>query len=93
MSNENITAVEFSLSDRLPFDYVSCEGLRETRSCYHKRRSATAHWRNAPAHFKSTDRARFLKTGVQRSTQIYIGLIRINLVPRAVRPGRTTPPG
>ena len=39
MSNENIPAVEVSLSDRQPFDYVSCEGLRETRSCYHTSRS------------------------------------------------------
>ena len=38
MSNKNIPAVEFSLSDRQPFDYVSCEGLLKTRSCYHTRR-------------------------------------------------------
>jgi hypothetical protein len=64
MSNENIPAVEFSLSDRQPFDYVCCEGLRETRSCYHTPRSATARWRNAPARFKSTDRARSPKPGL-----------------------------
>jgi hypothetical protein len=48
MSNENISE-DSSLCDRQPFDYVSCEGLRETRSCYHTQRSATAHWTNAPA--------------------------------------------
>ena len=35
MSNKNIPTVELSLSDRQPFDYVYCEGLRETRACYH----------------------------------------------------------
>ena len=35
MSNENISE-DSSLCDRQPFDYVSCEGLRETRSCYQR---------------------------------------------------------
>jgi len=56
MSNENNSAEDFSLCDRVPFDYVSCQGLRETRSCYHTRRSVTAHWTNVGAPFRSTDR-------------------------------------
>jgi hypothetical protein len=42
VSNKNTSAEDFSLCDRQAFDYVSCDGLRETRSCYHTRRSATA---------------------------------------------------
>jgi hypothetical protein len=84
MSNENIPTVELSLSDRQPFDYVYCEGPRETRSCYHTRKSATADWTNAPASFKYTDRARSPNRGRVQSTNLYRSLSAFNLVSKGL---------
>ena len=93
MSNENISE-DSSLCDRQPFDYVSCEGLRETRSCYHTRRSATAHWTNAPAPYMSqTTVMPFPPGGKPRRTALLLTPLVHQKTPcaetLAFRPGRS----